>query len=126
MAVKIPQVNTDDKDLNLYQTQVGKVLTPIIGCPILFGGVVQSFVIDSNGTRTSSDFVNLVSGSNIITHQLNRKPQGYFIIRQKQAANIYDTWDNQNQDLSSATFQPLDKIITFNSSAPVTVTIWLF
>lgn len=121
MAAKIPLVVTQDRTQNLYQTQLGKSLTPILQCPVSYGLVIQSITIDNSNNRVQSNFLNLVSGANIIQHQLGRKPQGYFIVRQKSAASIYDTWDTQNIDS-----QPLETVVTFNSSANVTVSIWIF
>lgn len=61
--------------------------------------------------------IELSSGDNTISHKLSQKPQGWFIVRQRGAATIYDKQDdNQNAD----------KTLVLNSSADVTVDIFVF
>lgn len=57
--------------------------------------------------------VALISGNTKIEHKLDRKIRGYLVVRKSVAANIYDV---SNDDL----------FLTLNSSAAVTVSIWVF
>lgn len=61
--------------------------------------------------------VALKSGDNTISHKLSQRLQGWFIVRLRSSATIYDKQDsNKNQD----------KTLVLNSSADVTVDIFVF
>lgn len=69
----------------------------------------------NGGTILTS--ISLSSGDNTIPHKLSQKLQGWFIVRIRGAATIYDKQDsNQSQD----------KTLVLNSSAAVTVDIFVF
>ena len=96
---KLPQ------NLGLQQTQNtwATILEPIVSNPIVNGLILKS--------------VTLASGSNTINHRLGRKLQGWYIVRQRSAASVYDTQDsNQTPELT----------LTLESSAAVTVDIGVF
>lgn len=100
MAIKIPLVVTADKDLNLFQTQLGKSLQPIISNPILDGTML-------NG-------ISLASGATTFPTNLNRTQQGWFLTDVNGAATIYRS-------------QPFnDSTLTLTSNAAVTANIWVF
>lgn len=59
----------------------------------------------------------LKSGDNTVSHKLSQNLQGWFIVRLRGAATIYDKQDsNKNQS----------KTLVLNSSADVTVDIFVF
>jgi hypothetical protein len=61
--------------------------------------------------------VNLAVGLNKISHKLGRKLQGWFIVRQRASATIYDTQDvNKTPDIN----------LYLNSSSIATVDIFVF
>lgn len=61
--------------------------------------------------------VSLASGSNSINHLLDRTLQGWFVIRQRSSATVYDTQD--------ANLTP-DKTLQLTASAAVVVDIQVF
>jgi len=56
----------------------------------------------------------LVTGANVINHKLGKMQQGYFLVDQQAAANIY-----RSEPFTSTT-------LTLTSSAPATVSIGVF
>lgn len=103
MSVKIPQVNNKDKDFQLFQTQQGKVLQPLLSNPINFGVSLTS--------------VTLVTGSNTIPHKLNRTLQGWFMTRQRAQATVWDEQDTNPNKNST---------LILNTTANVVVDLWVF
>lgn len=103
MAAQIPLVQTQDQDFLRFQTQLQKVMQPVLDNAINFG------------TRLSN--VVLASGLNVVPTTLNRNLQGWFIIRQRAEANIWDTQDS-NSDQSQSLY--------LNASTAVTVDLWVF
>lgn len=77
----LPQFNSDSKDLAMLQNTWASQLDPIIGLPIVKGLILPS--------------VSLVSGTNEVNHRLGRKLQGWWIVRQRAAASIYDQQDSE-------------------------------
>lgn len=77
---RLPVFANDDKDFQLMQSRWTSILDPVITNPS------NNVIILKN--------VALISGTNIINTLINRKLQGWRIIRQRAAANIYDNQDN--------------------------------
>lgn len=101
--MSLPIQMTSDKNLLLLQTTWASQLNPLLAAALLNGQVVK--------------LVNLGVGTTQINHGLQRKLQGYFIVRQRGPANIYDTQDsNPNPTLTLALV----------SSAAVSVDIYVF
>lgn len=69
----------------------------------------------NGGTTLTS--VSLNAGDNTIPHKLSQKLQGWFIVRLRGAATIYDKQDSNPSQ---------DKNLILNSSASVTVDIFVF
>jgi hypothetical protein len=75
-------------------------INPVLANPINQGLLIQS--------------ISLISGNTTIAHGLLRMQQGWIIVDQNGAAEIY----------RSKSFNPLT--LTLNSSAAVTVSLWVF
>lgn len=85
------------------QTYWAAQLNPILALPISRGLILSK--------------VALVSGSNTINHLLSRKLQGWFLVRQRASATIYDT---QDSNLSP------EITLLLTASGNVTVDIFVF
>lgn len=82
--MQLPKFGTTDKSLALLQTSWSQIFNPIISLPML-----------AQNTLTS---VALLTGvTNNINHMLSRNLQGWFLIRKRGAADIYDTQDTNPQ-----------------------------
>lgn len=97
----IELIQTQDQDVNQLQINIKKVLTPLINNPLLGGNVLQS---------------TLATGDNKISHGLNRALQGWVIV---DVNGITDVYRNQGN------FDPT-KILVLNSSAAVSVSLYVF
>lgn len=99
----LPNVQTGDKDFQLLQSLWSAQLNPVLSIPLTKGITLQN--------------VSLVTGDNVVNHLLQRKLQGWFLVRQRGLASIYDTQDtNQKQSLT----------LTLVSSANVSVDIFVY
>ena len=63
------------------------------------------------------DDVKLIMGTTTINHNLGRKLQGWFTVSKNAAADIYD---------SQMTNPTPDKTLQLVSSAPVTISLWVY
>lgn len=97
------KIQTADRIIGQLQDNISNALTPILKNPQVDGYILSK--------------VTLVSGSNLINHGLDRELQGWFIVRQRASASIYDAQD------SNAT--PA-KTLILTSSAGVVVDIYVF
>lgn len=77
--MSLPIFQDANKNLMLMQTGWSSQLNPILQSPL-----------SSNNILTE---VALAAGSNTINHKLQRKLQGWIIIRKRADAAIYDTQD---------------------------------
>lgn len=99
----LPIFQSDNRDLQMMQTQWASQLNPLLAQPTASAVLLKA--------------VKLTSGANQINHTLGRKLQGWTIVRQRAAATIYDQQDaNQYPQLT----------LSLNASAPVTVDILVF
>lgn len=99
--VSLAQVQSNDRTINQLQQNIGLVVTQLQN---------QILNIPSNGIFITTT---LVAGNNIINQNLQRVPQGYMITDIDAAATIYR--------VNYAKFT-----VTLNSSAPTTITMYLF
>lgn len=99
----LPIFNSAVAELSLMQTNWASKINPIISNPI------------SNGILLKEQ--SLTTGSNTINHKLGRKLQGWFIVRQRAAASVYDTQDSNS--LPNLT-------LTLTSSVNVIVDLYVF
>lgn len=97
--MELNKLRTSDPTLNRIQDNIGDVLRSI-----------QNPILD--GVRVSA---NLATGANTITHKLGKRYQGYIIIGQTAAAQIFNQADAQPE-----------MFLTLNSSAPCSVVLWVF
>ena len=95
------KVFSDDEALNRLQTNIEAAVATALKNPLLDGALVED--------------VKLEVGNNIVNHKLGRKYKGYIIVKQNVVANFYKVDNNFT-----------DKHIVLNSSAQVTVSIWVF
>lgn len=100
---KLQRIQTADRVLNMIQDNVSNILDPYSSKEILQGQILQN--------------IELASGANTVAHKLNRKLLGWFVIRQRSSATIYDTQDSQTQP---ALF------LSLVASANVTIDLYVF
>lgn len=101
--MRLPIFKDDNKNLMLMQNIWSSIINPILNTAELNTVLLKN--------------VSLSTGSNNVNHKLGRKLQGWYIVRQRAAASIYDNQDNnQNPDLT----------LTLVSSADVTVDLVVF
>lgn len=103
MAITIPFQQTDDRQLNQFQQALRSALQPITSLPNS-----QSSILTS---------VSLGAGATTINHGLNRTLSGWYPIRIRSQATIWDSQDaNQNPS----------QTLVLNSSAAVVVDLIVF
>jgi hypothetical protein len=96
-------VQTDDKNLNMVQSNIADVLYPIIKNPLTSGILLTN--------------ISLAAGDNIISHKLGRSLIGWIPVRVRASATIYDKQDSNGS--ASTTLK-------LNASAAVVVDLFLF
>ena len=102
-TIKIPYQQTSDRQVNQFQQSLSAALQPITSNPI------ASCIIITK--------VSLVAGANTIPIGLPQPLQGWFIIRQRAQADI---WDSQDTNTTPS------QTLILNASAPVVVDIGIF
>jgi hypothetical protein len=99
----LPIFKTPNNDLLMMQTRWATDIDPVIDLPINSGVILKS--------------VTLAAGDNSVSHKLGRVLQGWFVVRQRASATIYDKQDsNQHPELS----------LTLNASGAVVVDLFVF
>ena len=76
---KFSKLVTQDRVMNMLQDNIARSLNPILNNPLISGLILSN--------------VPLVSGANSINHTLGRDLVGWFLVRQRGPASIYDTQD---------------------------------
>lgn len=99
----LQKVYTNDQELSLIQEYLGSAIRDL-----------QKQYLSDTHILTN---VKLISGTNTISHTLQRKLIGWFIVRQRSAATFYDLQDSNDMQ---------DKTLVINSSANVSVDIMVF
>jgi hypothetical protein len=101
--MRLPIFKDDSKNLMLLQNVWSSLINPFLNAAELNTVLLKNIA--------------LTSGSNSVNHRLGRKLQGWYIVRQRASASVYDEQDNnQNPDLT----------LTLVSSANVTVDLVVF
>jgi hypothetical protein len=103
MIGKLQIIATTDRVINQIQTNVSKVVNPLTTVPLNSGFILES--------------IPLTTGANSVNHLLGRALVGWFIVRQRSAATVYDT-----QDTNPTPTLTLNLV----SSADVSVDIFVF
>lgn len=101
MIGKFQKITTSDRVINQIQDNITKVVNPLTNIPLNSGNLLTS--------------VSLVSGLNTVNHKLGRALVGWFIVRQRAAASVYDTQDTN-----------LTPTLTLNLSSSANVIVDLF
>ncbi len=96
-------ISAEDKDVNKVQDNINTSLSAVLSKEIVDGILLKE--------------VDLVTGTNVISHKLNRKIEGWIIVRKRATADIWDSQDSSNTR---------DRTLTLESSADVTVDLWIF
>lgn len=97
----LKKVGTDQKDLAKVQDNLEEFVKPIVSSEIIDGLLLKNVVLQS--------------GENKVEHKLGREPIGWMIVNKSATA---DVWSSASQ-LSKS-------ILVLNSSATVTLTLWVF
>lgn len=103
MFKAIARVQTENREVNQLQSNIISSLQPLTQNPLVSGRIVKQ--------------VSLKNGTNTINHGLNRTLIGWFLVRKRGNANIYDNQDNNKT--------PEINLILI-SSADVDVDIYVF
>lgn len=99
----IPKVQTNNREINQIQSNIVGQLNAV-GNGLFSSGIILTSQV-------------LKTGTNTINHKLEKPLTGWFVVRQKSAASIYDNQDNNKT--------PARNLILI-SSADVTVDIFVF
>lgn len=103
------KIQTTDRVINQLQDNTANLLDPV-------ATIVQDSALLAGKILTN---VKLQASSNTIKHTLGRNIKGWFIVRQRASAIIYDTQDTVPAEQQSV-------ILKLTSSAIVTVDIYVF
>jgi hypothetical protein len=101
--MSLPIYQSGSKDLLILQTNWAAQINPVIDSEINQGIILKN--------------VALINGTTVVNHKLGRKLQGWFPVRQRALANIYD-----QQDTNSSSQLTLILV----SDAAVTVDLFVF
>jgi hypothetical protein len=102
-VVSLPKVQTADPNFMRLQTQWAAQLDFLLQSQITKGVLLQN--------------VDLKAGVNYVSHLFSRKLTGWVIVRQRSQSQL---WDSQDSAASPA------QILVLNTSADVTVDLWVF
>ena len=85
--MKLPIFKDDNKNLMLLQNMWSALINPILNTAELNTVLLKN--------------ISLSVGTTQVNHRLGRKLQGWYIVRKRSLANIYDNQDtNQNPELT--------------------------
>jgi len=105
MYKKFKKLEIPDQLLSRFQDNVEQAISELPATQIIQGRLVSN--------------VTLTSGSvNNVEHKLGRKLLGWFPVRVRAQATL---WDSQDSNTNNA-----DKFLSLNTSATVTVDLWVF
>lgn len=100
---KLQRIQTGDRVINMIQDNIANILDVYSSKELAQGQILTN--------------VSLASGANKVPHKLNRKLLGWFIVRQRASATIYDTQDSNPQPAL---------YLNLTASAAVVVDIYVF
>lgn len=102
-ATSVPKVFTGDREIDQLQTNILGPLNRLLGLPLNSG---QQLVK-----------VNLASGANTVPHGLGRELQGWFLVRLRASATVFDTQDSNPTPA---------KTLLLTASAAATVDLYVY
>lgn len=109
MSIKLPLLQAVDPVMNRYQTQLQGALAPITNNP---SSVAQQVMVGGSANVT------LTAGApNVVPIGLSSPLQGWFLIRNKSQAVV---WDSQDSNATPG------KTLVLNTSANTVVQIMIF
>lgn len=94
------RIQTENKELKTLQDNLISYFTNFKQSATILDGILL-------------ESIKLTSGSNEVSHKLNRTVRGYFVVSKSADVSIYDTGKN-------------DKSLILNSSGDATVALWVF
>lgn len=98
MQSSLPIYHSDNKDFKLLQTAWRSVLEPILKRPQNHSTILKE--------------VSLAIGTNVIKTTLDRKLQGWKLVRQRSSASIYDAQDgNPNPQTTLILISSADVVV---------------
>lgn len=96
--MQLPKFPTVDRALSLLQTRWAQLINPVISLPMVNQNTLKN--------------VSLKTGTNSVNHLLGRNLQGWFLIRQRASASIYDNQDNNiHPDISLTLVTSADVVV---------------
>jgi len=96
----LPSFNTPDRILSMLQSSWASLLNPLLANPVTKGVTLTK--------------INLINGSTVVNHLLDRQMQGWIITDISAPATVYRS-------------QPLNnKTLTLTSNAATTVSLWVY
>lgn len=101
--IKFRKIQSQDRVLNMMQDWLLTVINPLLGNEIIGGQILTKIA--------------LVSGSNNVNHGLGRPLLGWYLVRQRASATVYDTQDANTTPQST---------LLLTSSGSITVDIAVF
>lgn len=103
MAFRFAKMQTENREVNQLQNNIGLAVDPVLQNKIVDGSLVQNVV--------------LATGSNVVNHLLGRNLIGWIITRRNGVATVYDT---------QSTNPIPNKTLLLTASAGLTVDIYCF
>ncbi len=95
------QIHTSSNDLNRVQDNIAVFANPITQLLLLDGVLIEDVDLTTSETK--------------INHTLNRKPNGWIIVKKDAAQDVYE----------SGSTVP-DRFLSLTASGNVTVSLWVF
>ena len=103
--MSLPILHSDHPEMTMMQTRWSQILSPLLNLPLVKGSVLQSVALSSSASP------------NVINHKLGRNLQGWFLVRNRANAVVWDSQDsNSTPNLT----------LNLLCSADVTVDIYVF
>jgi hypothetical protein len=115
MAIKLPLLNAQDPVMNRYQTLLQGALMPITNSPS--AAAQQVFIKDAVSGNLTPNIPLLAGTTTVIPIGLSSSLQGWFLIRNKVQAIV---WDNQDSNTTPS------QTLLLNTSADTTIQLMVF
>lgn len=96
------KIQTPQRELSQVQDQISEAFQSLVKNPLINGVLVTAA---------------LTTGTNQVAHTLNRKLQGWIIVRRDNASTVYDSQDSEPDP---------DLFLQLVASADVNVTLYVF